>query len=251
MRFAVLMLAVLIVAAPLQGQIVTDRPSFVESSLTVPERAVQVEAGFAFADFGLGSSSWSTPTLVRIGLSPTVEARVASGLVSHSSNPVADRTGVADVIVGAKVRLADAAGDAPSTALLFHVDLPVGSRAFRGEGFSPSVAGVAEWGLSETVTLGVMPGLGYNRTAGDDYLSALLGVVVGRAFTDRAGGYAEIAFAQLASDENGGNVGSFNLGATLLTETGTSQFDVQISLPVTSGSADFAFTVGYSVVWKR
>ncbi len=110
---------------------------------------------------------------------------------------------------------------------------------------------MGEWGLSETLTLGVMPGFAYNRTSGDDYLSAFLGVILGNAFTDRIGGYAEIGFAQLAADEDGGNVGSFNLGATLLTAAQDSQVDFQVSLPVTDGAPDFAFTIGFSLLRSR
>ena len=70
---AIMLAGLSVIAAPTaaQGQIATDRPDFVESSLTVGSRTVQVESSVAYQRSGSAASrtaAWSTPTLVRWGL---------------------------------------------------------------------------------------------------------------------------------------------------------------------------------------
>ena len=125
MRFVAAALFVLsfVLALPLQGQIVTDRPSFVESSLTVPERSVQGEVGFAYSDLGSDASTWSTPALLRLWLASGAELRIATGGLSSFSGGDETETDLGNVLLGTKIHLADGVGGGPSTALLIHIPI--------------------------------------------------------------------------------------------------------------------------------
>ena len=58
-----------------QAQIATDRPDFVESSLTVPHGAWQLETSLGWLN-DESIDVFSTPTLVRWGFLPALEARL-------------------------------------------------------------------------------------------------------------------------------------------------------------------------------
>ena len=107
------------------GQIVTDRPDFVESSATVGPRVIQVETSVALTRDG-GGEEWSTPTLFRVGLGPVWEFRLEGPGYIHGRGPMA-RTGVGDVSPGVKLRaLASDSGALPSVGILLHADLSTG-----------------------------------------------------------------------------------------------------------------------------
>ena len=133
---------------------------------------------------GVREHTIATPTLLRFGVSDTVELRVETDGAMRSrttdgSSPRQSERGYGDVSLGLKWHAVDAAGALPSLGLLFHADLDTGSAPFRGQGTRPSARIVAEWELGAGMSLGVMPGFVYERHAGGTH--GILGVVVGKA----------------------------------------------------------------------
>lgn len=90
--------------------IATDRPDFVESSAVVGKGRLQVETSVAVdrsSANGERETVWSTPTLLRVGVSDTIELRVESdGVVrrrtSAPGSPAATERGYADLSLGMK-----------------------------------------------------------------------------------------------------------------------------------------------------
>jgi len=244
------LLLTLAAPGPAAAQIATDRPDFVESSATVGRGALQVETSVAFDATGTHPSrvaAWSTPTLLRLGVSGALELRLESDLwVRDASSPGLDSgSGLADVSVGAKWHVLDEGGLVPSTALLLHADLPSGSAGLRAAGVGSSLRAVAEWTLPRGFALGVMPGVA--SLAGEDgrHVAGILGLVVGRELAPRLRGFAEVAFEQIARGSAGGHVGTLNGGFAWLAGD-ASQLDLAVSVGVTSSAPDLAFTVGWS-----
>jgi len=120
-------------------ELVTDRPDFTESSDVVGKGLVQIENGTSleFDDTGDGRRRTVTAPLglVRIGVSERVEIRLSTdGFVSAPG-----AHGVADLEIGAKVRLlhSDAWGFDAAVIPMFTV--PTGSAAMTSGAYDPTL----------------------------------------------------------------------------------------------------------------
>ncbi len=235
--------------------IATDRPDFVESSRSVGSGRWQVETSVAFerdSEDGVRAEVFATPTLLRIGLGERWEARFETdGWLDARVRAApfrADQQGFADLALGLKYALPEPAGAGPAQAWLFHLDLPSGDRAFRGEGVRPSLRWVGEWSLSEDWSLGLMPGVLLDDDGDENYTAGIFGVVVGRAWSPRFRSFAELALPQIASSEHGGTEAYLDLGAAWLLSPDL-QLDSAIALGLNDRSVDSAITVGLSARW--
>ena len=235
--------------------ITTDRPDVVESSLTVGRGRFQIETSIARErdkDAGTKTTVVTTPTLLRLGISENLELRLESeGYARAKFNDPASgvalrESGYADLSPGLKWHAVDGDGARPSTALLLHVDIDSGSRPFRGEGVRPSVRLPLEWELPNDFSLGVMPGIVYDKTNGSRHASGILAVVVGKEWTPRFRSFVEVAAERIASSRNGGSTVTYNLGAAYLL-TNLVQIDSALSWAANHNTPDFAWTVGLSV----
>lgn len=248
-----LLLSSLMLAPAAADTIATDRPDFVESSLTVGAGRVQIETSIAQErdDSGGGDSTlFSTPTLLRIGIAEHWELRLESDGYQdwQQDGAGADVSGYADLSVGAKYHVPDSggAGDA-SLGWLFHVDVDSGSSPFRGQDLRPSVRFVAEWALSDSVGLGFMPGLIYEvDEAGERYTAAIVGIVLGQSLTDHTRIFAEYAASQIASDEHGGSPQTVDFGIAHLLSN-SCQIDAAVARGLNDDTADWSATLGLSM----
>lgn len=226
------------------GQIVTDRPDFVESSATVGRRTLQVETSVAFTR-AEGADEWSTPTLLRLGLGPVWELRLEGPGYLHTRGPLGE-AGLGDLSAGVKLHaLAPGPGALPSIGILLHADLPTGSRGVSQRGVRPSLRVVGEWTLDPRLALGVMAGLRSDRAGSARFTSGILGVVLGQSWSETFRTFTELALPQIAGDAKGGVVGLANVGAALLLgEHG--QMDLALGLPLTGAAPDVVIGLGFS-----
>jgi hypothetical protein len=237
-------------------EIKTDRPDFVESSDVVGRGRLQIETSFAVEHDhvdGHRDRTRNTPTLLRIGAGESWElrietdGRISSRTIDDQNGQANTTRGYADVSIGAKWHLQDQEGMRPGTAVLVHADTDTGSRAFRGNGIRPSIRVVAEWELAHDYSLGVMPGLIYDKAAdGRRFTSGIFGIVVGRSWTDRFRTFIELAAPQIARAKHGGNIVTADLGAAYLLTTNT-QLDVMFQKGVNKNAPDHAWTMGLSM----
>ena len=251
-------LALILLPAPVHaaaGTIVTDRPDFVESSNVAGLGRFQIETSVA-VDRSRGSAAnervVSTPTLLRYGISNTLELRLETdGRVSGRSNIPGTAglervSGYADLSVGLKWHVADAAQAGASIGVLLHVDSPSGSRALRGEKWRPSLRLVAEWELPHDMSLGLMPGVGVDTDApGRRYTHGIFGAVLGKQLTDKLRGFVEIAVPHIARGAHGGTQASLDVGGAYLI-TDTLQIDTMVARGLNSSTPDLSLTVGLS-----
>ncbi len=247
------LIAGIIPATAASQSIGTERPDFVESSSTVGKGNVQVEGSVAFdetGDLGAEVENFTTPFLFRVGVADGWEFRLESDwfIRSTAGEGASELTtqGISDFAVGVKwAFFAPESGNAPAMAALVHADLPTGSVAFRGDGWRPSLRVVAEWALAGDWGIGVMPGITYDRTGGERFVSGIFGAVVGKGLTESLRAFAEIAFEQIAEDQRGGNVGFVDFGGTYLLNPRW-QLDAAWVVGITDQSIDYGFTVGVS-----
>ena len=111
-------------SAPAGAQII------VESSATVGASALQIETSLAHSRNG-ALRSWSTPTLVRIGIGEVLELRAESDFWVREASGANTHTGVADLFVGLKWAATVGQAGMPGLGLLLHTNLPTGSRQWR------------------------------------------------------------------------------------------------------------------------
>ncbi|MGK5025192.1 transporter [Janthinobacterium sp. RB2R34] len=237
-------------------QIATDRPDFVESSAVVGKYRFQIETSVATernkAD-GVRERTFSTPTLLRYGISDTFELRAETDgrLIARTDDLGAGtrstERGYGDLSLGVKWHAIDQAGLTPSMGVLGHVDLDSGSARFRGNGARPSLRVVAEWELPQDMSLGIMPGVLFDKNdTGRRYTAGILGVVVGKEWNERWRSFVEVAAPQIARARNGGNVVTLDVGAAYLL-TKQCQLDTAISRGLNRNTADWSWTIGLSL----
>ncbi|QBE67007.1 transporter [Pseudoduganella lutea] len=233
--------------------IATDRPDFVESSDVVGNRRLQIETSIArdrTAGHGDTETLWATPTLLRFGISESVELRIESDGALHQRSSVAGHApiterGHADVSLGMKWHAMDAVGNLPSVGVLLHADLNTGSTAFRGEGTRPTARVVAEWDLPHDLSLGIMPGIGHEKDHGGTTF-AIFGLVVGKSLSDRLRGFVEVSSPHIARAAHGGTEASLSVGAAYLLQKNI-QIDTAFSRGLNGRTPDSGMTVGLSI----
>jgi hypothetical protein len=234
-------------------KIVTDRPDFVESSNVVGHAIVQIETSVAQdrkKANGLRERTFSTPSLLRVGVSDSVEFRLETDglMIMHSDGSTASTSelGYADASLGVKWHAFDAKGALPSIGFLAHLDLASGSRAFRGDGVRPSLRVAAEWDLPYACSLGVMPGIIRGRDDnGQGFTSAIFGIVLGKEWTEQVRTFVEFAAPQLAAQRHGGTVATYDIGAAYLVSRHW-QVDTALSAGLTKQTPTMSWTVGIS-----
>ncbi|WP_233151797.1 transporter [Pelomonas sp. KK5] len=239
-------------SAPAQAEegIVTDRPDFVESSDVVGRGRWQLEtsvAGERDKVDGIRVRGLSTPTLLRFGLSDTVELRLETDGRSRVSAGGMRSSGWSDISIGTKWHIQDGEGTRPSLAWLLHADLATGSGPFRGQGTRPSLRMSIEWDLPDGYNLGLMPGLYRDRNEdGRRYTGGIMAVTLGRQFGEQVHGFVELAGQQIASARNGGKLLTFDTGVTYLVSDSV-QLDSALFFGLNRTSPDLGWTVGLSM----
>lgn len=234
-------------------EIVTDRPDFVESSNVVGKHHFQIETSFVGERNnanGVKDRSYTTPTLLRYGISDTLELRLETNgrIVQKTTSGAGSVTarGYSDMSLGVKWHAADAEGGRPSIGWLLHADLDSGSASFRGDGVHPSLRVAAEWELPNELSLGVMPGIVYDRNAaGERFVGGMFGIVLGKAWNERLRSFVELALPQIARANNGGSLANVDFGAAYLLSNNW-QIDTGLSRGLNKNTPDLAWTVGLS-----
>ena len=247
-------LLVILAAAPGRAQtsqpdpeLITDRPDFTESSEVVGRGVVQIESGLTLEQPDDSVRQVTLPQLlVRIGLGSRVELRLASdGYVAQSVEEAGGRSthrGRADLEVGAKVKLLDAAKAGFDMAVIPAVTLPVATTGFGSGGYDPGVKLTvardlpAEFGLSanlNTASVTEADGRVWSREA-----SVSLGHDLGGPF----GAYWEA-------------YGSFDRGCDCTLNTGVTmalsanhQVDVEVGHGVSGDARGWFVGVGFAVL---
>lgn len=180
--------------------IITDRPDQTESAETVPKGFFQIEAGvtteieeyiIVYPNSKFRSIVLSSPgMLIRYGLTKNIELRLGGEYLAEirkieSSDFFANESyadwGFSPIEVGVKARLFNGKGLIPTTALLFHVAIPLGREyAFQTDYASPSFRFAFAHELSDrfafSYNLGYEWELNEGSTTGTGIYTASLGI---------------------------------------------------------------------------
>ncbi len=245
-----LMLAALVAAAAVADDdpLVTDRPDFTESAVTVTRGRTQIEAGYTFSEIGDFEEHAVGELLVRIGWTEIVEIRLGLNSWVQDDGPGVDISGAEDLSLGCKIRLSDPlppGSRLPQVAVLLATTLPSGSNEFGSSNPQPSTTLALSWDVSERTSIGSNVGYARLGETGDRYGELSASVSLGRELGDRLGGYIELY--ALARQEGHGDEQYVNAGFTWALSDDT-QLDFRAGAGLDADSADFF--VGAGAAWR-
>ena len=161
-RICTALLALLLAAwAPLHAQgppattdtpapIVTDRPTFTNSSIVVPSGSLQAENGFLETDRQGQNIADGPETLLRFGVATKTELRFAAPDYYYNLNG-GGGSGFGDLAIGVKQQLGPTPGGFDVSATLF-LSFPTGADAVSSGGYDPGLQVAWSHGLGSKWT---------------------------------------------------------------------------------------------------
>ena len=244
-------------------ELVTDRPDQTESSEIVPRGFVQLELGATFtseAEDGRELERFALPeALLRIGLiGDRLELRLGwEGIVDldGGARPGLDLgiDGTGDAEIGFKLRLADASGARPATALLVSTSVPVGDDELTTQRYDPAVRLTFAHGLTERLDLGYNVGIEWESELGATGVTTvsrmIYTVALGIGLSERTGAFVEL-YGDLGGSAGGAPAHSFDGGFTFLLSDRL-QFDLAGGLGLSEAADDWFAGLGLTVRWPR
>jgi hypothetical protein len=239
--------------------LISDRPDFTESSVTVGQGVCQLEMGYTYTydnDDTAANESHSYPeTLLRVGmLAEWFELRLAwnVGQVTDSifDTPPTTANGAEDMVVGFKIALTPQEGILPETAFLGDASFPTGSDEFTADEVLPGGALLYGWDLCDW--LATAGQTRFDRALDDETLDPYLEVsqswTLGISLTERVGSYVEwYAFFPHSADTNR-NQHYLNGGFTVLANNDL-QWDIRAGMGLNEAADDYFTGTGLVVRW--
>ncbi len=230
--------------------LVTDRPNFTESAITVAPGRVQVEAGYTFTRRDEVESHSVGEALFRIGILKRVELRVGLNSFAWLAEPSGDDRGLEDPSLGAKFSLFKASPKfnilRPDVAVLVGTTLPLGGDETGEDKAQPRISLLLGWDINERLSVGSNFGYASLSEGGDRFNQLNGSLALGIGFNEVLGGYVEI-FGLLPDDPTGADAAFFNGGVTVLANPNL-QFDVRAGIGFSDAEPDYFAGLGFS--WR-
>jgi len=234
---------------------VTDRPDQTESAQLVGRGLFQLEAGGTHVFEREGSAAANRLSnvggaLLRIGVLHPAELRLGFvGWQHASTDGAAAMSGLGDLSVGTKVRIARGEGLSPAVALIGGILIPVGDRDFRAGGVDPTVRLALAHELGGGFSLGYNAGAAWTTVAdgGNESTetSLLYTVALGRQLLPALGGFIEVFGVQgLAGDADSWM--ALDGGVTVPLRVNL-QLDLSGGFGLSEGAADWFLSAGFAV----
>ncbi|MGE3492558.1 MAG: transporter [Vicinamibacterales bacterium] len=228
-----------------------NRPGFGETADVVGRGVFQVESGMVFDGDRVEDATARTITapayLVRLGLTSRLEIQVASeGMFSrwHSGPEPSSRvSGLADVDLGFKAKLATEAEAGANVAVLGTLNLPTGADGFSSGGYDPGVKLAFGKSLAGGFSVGGNVQLASASTGEGRVLQHALSGVVARTF---AGAWAAFGEAYRQSAGPGATATSVDAGVSRVVGANL-QIDVSVGRGLTGPATDWFVAFGFAV----
>jgi Putative MetA-pathway of phenol degradation len=229
--------------------LVTDRPDFTESSQVVGAGVLQLESGVTFErdrDAAVRNGMLSTPQLLRVGVSPRLEFRLASDALLSESVSVATQhqqtTGGADTEIGLKYTLTEAPLNGFDFALIAAVSLPTGADGLSSGGYDPGIK--FTWARDLPRGFGLSGNVNVASITVDESREweRSLSVSLGHPLGEQWGAYWE-TYGFVSGE---GCSCTFNTGVTRALGRHM-QVDVAVGRGLTSSAPDWFAGVGFSI----
>jgi len=237
--------------------LVTDRPDFTESSVTVGRGVVQLEMGYTYSYDEEGGAqtighSIGEP-LLRVGIfADWLELRLATNYAQESTRPAGGartvENGFEDLAIGTKIGLTPQECWLPEMALLLELSVPTGDAAFSADEVLPGGVWAYGWEITERISAGGNTGL-FKRLddmTNEEFTLFTQSVAVGYSLTDRLGSYTEWFALVPSGADTVQTQHFFNGGFTFLVNNDL-QLDVSAGVGLSDASDDYFIGTGFAV----
>jgi hypothetical protein len=236
--------------------LVTDRPDFTESSVTVGHGVAQLETGYTYVydrDGGVRTRTHSFPeTLLRIGvLAEWLELRVDWNYLDERmelGGAANTDSGAEDLGVGIKLALTPQECLLPETALILQTTLPTGSSHFTADEMLPGFVYLYSWELDDDWSTGgqTLVNRAVDGVTGETYVLIGQSWTVGRSLSERWGSYAEWFVLAPSGADTDPTEHYLNGGFTYLFNNDL-QWDIRAGVGLNSAADDFFIGSGLSM----
>lgn len=241
------------------GPLIPDRPGFYCGSLPVPKGFIHLESGLSLQwsrEGGLRDDSLSTPVVARIGVLGHLEVRVATpGFVRNivdTPDRQTSRKGFGGANVGVKWQFKEApeVGLGASMALLFSLNLPVGSDFAKPSRAEPGFTWAADWSLPKGFGLATNLGIAapYDALLGERFADLFVAAALGRGVGTATGLFIELAGTR--PQEGHGEAEIFMDGGVTYLVNDDLQLDASLTRGLNEDSADWTLGVGISLRFR-
>lgn len=230
-----LLLVALVGALPSAAQpLVTDRPDFTESAITVPRHSIQIESGVTATFEGDLRTTSGPEMLIRWGVLDQLEIRIGS-----PDFVFADETsGATDPVLGAKLALGSVSD--VDIAVIAVTTIPAGDSRFSSSEAEPQAIVTAGTDVG-TISLGSQLEGAWDSAAERLLFAATL--VAGTALSENVGGFVEIAI----SEEVTGPMGILLHSGATFALADLVQLDLHVGLGASEVAPDFLVGAGLSL----
>jgi hypothetical protein len=228
--------------------LISDRPDFTESAVSVPVGLWQLETGYSLSRRADETTHTLGEMLVRFGVLPRAELRFGLNSVAIVDRPGENASGLEDVSLGFKAELVDAqdGGDLPDLALLASASFPTGAEDIGSEDVEPNLTLAAEWDLAPRLALGSNLGWRYPTDEEGRFSDFLASVSLGFGATEVLGVYFEY-FGTFPGGEERASENFLNAGLTLARDANL-QLDGRIGVGL--DGPEPAYFTGIGLVWR-
>jgi hypothetical protein len=183
-------------AAVTREPLVSDRPDFTESTVTMKPGEVQLEGGHTFERITSSKVNTTGELLLRIGIASRTELRIEPGSYTKITSPFGDASGREDGALGVKMRLHTTPDEqrsiVPEVALLFASSLPTGTTRFRERRLQPEAKLAMAWSLTDRIDLATNVNVSRPRDENGRYTELAASASFGFDLMPRIGAYAEV-----------------------------------------------------------
>lgn len=249
-------------AAPLDEPIVTDRPDFTESTLTVPRGRFQLEAGYTYThddEDGVRTGDHLFPeALLRVGLVDDWELRLAwfgwslTESLSRETNDAGRRVDVkehddggTDMSVGFKTHLIDQDGLIPDFGIIGELSLPTGAGGKTSGDVDPGMKLLWAYALTERMSLSGNVNFAVPTSERGRFFQTAASVSLGYTWTDWLGSYVE--YFGLYPNDRGTDCAHTVNGGFTFPITDNLQFDVRAGVGLNEEADDLFAGTGFSI----
>lgn len=244
-----LLLALLLLAAALTGPLAradtaeptisTDRPSVANSSVVVPQGALQMENGLTATNLGQGTILDLPESSLRYGLLARTELRLALPDYFNATAQGAP-SGFGDIALGVKQQLGPLTGF--DVSLIAFASLPSGASSISSHGYDPGLQLPWSRALAPDLTLaGQFAAYGPTVAGRRNYTSEAT-VLLDRSLNARSDVFGELA---LDAPQRGGSRTQLHLGTTYKLTT-RQQLDFHVAAGLSAAAPRSYIGVGYS-----
>jgi hypothetical protein len=242
----------------LSKPLVTDRPDFTESSVTVGQGVLQLETGYTFThdnEDGLRTNSHSFPeSLLRVGMfADWFEFRVEWNYLIESTRAVQlahTESGAEDLTLGMKIALTPQDQMLPETAIILQMSVPTGADAFSADQVLPGLNYCYGWSLTEdddwTIGCSTAVNAATDDITTDNFTIFSQSFSLGHSWNERVSSYTEwYVLSPIGADTEGAQ-DYFNGGFTVLINNNV-QWDIRAGVGLNESADDFFAGSGLSI----